>query len=358
MSGRSLLIPILVICMFAAPIIYHQHKESESEQTTQWNSFESTSFDAVSNIPGKRSNFSLPSQQSPISPFSSGKRDTPSFNQFAQSPQATPTTHPSFASFRGETDRNDRLKHMEDSYSKSFGYQQYGPQTSHSHEQPSGFMRGENVLLNPIVQPPNLNIDFSSVGAHHGTGMNPDIGMVQTLILPGNEFGPDFTAAPLENIPVWDFREIFRFDITQEWVRQRWKRVSTVPSERNLAGMRVALVTGTQSWDLHGSLTYYFDNHQQLQRITFKGWTGDPQKLIQTVTSDFQFEAQPSRLAGFYMARHRRKISGGLMMKYPPVLNSDFPHQQLGIVMEINRPGVGELSQEFNLLIQGSHPER
>ena len=47
---------------------------------------------------------------------------------------------------------------------------------------------------------------------------------------------------------------------------RRWPRVTTVP-QFALAGLRVPLVTGTQIDDLAGSLTYYFDRTDQVQRI-------------------------------------------------------------------------------------------
>ena len=130
----------------------------------------------------------------------------------------------------------------------------------------------------------------------------PDMMAAQTVILPGNEFGPDLTAKPLEFLPITDFSEIFRFNVTPNWVKGRWKRISTNPGEDGLQGMRVALVTGVNSWDLHGSLTYYFDNSKKCQRITFRGWTGDPSRFLNMLTQRFDFEAQETHLAGFYLA--------------------------------------------------------
>ncbi len=185
--------------------------------------------------------------------------------------------------------------------------------------------------------------------------LTPDYGATQTLIFPGNEFGPDLTAPPMEFLPITDFNEILRFDITSAWVKQRWKRVSTNPGDVGLHGLRIALVTGTNSWDLHGSLTYYFDAEQRLQRITFRGWTGDAGRLLQVMESRFEFQPQQTHLAGFYVVQNRRKLTGGLLMKDPPVLNSDNPIEKLAIVMEINDPsGTFELSEEFRALIAGS----
>ncbi len=61
---------------------------------------------------------------------------------------------------------------------------------------------------------------------------------------------------------------MLRFDVTVEWVMQRWPRVSTGLPYLQLQGYRVPLVTGTKVADLAGSLTYYFNARQQVQRIT------------------------------------------------------------------------------------------
>ena len=224
-------------------------------------------------------------------------------------------------------------------YADSFGYEQIG---SNSVGQPRG----------------PATVSYPSHSTDSFADMTPDYGATQTLIFPGNEFGPDLTAPPMEFLPITDFQEIFRFDISSSWVKQRWKRVSTNPGDVGLHGLRIALVTGTNSWDLHGSLTYYFDAQQRLQRITFRGWTGDAGRLLQLLETRFEFQPQQTHLAGFYTAQHRRKFTGGLLMKDPPVVYAENPIEKLAIVMEINDPsGTFELSEEFRALISGSISE-
>ena len=185
--------------------------------------------------------------------------------------------------------------------------------------------------------------------------LTPEMMSAQTFIFPGNEFGPNLSAQPLEFLPVPDFGEIFRFDVSPNWVKSRWKRISTNPGEGGLHGLRVALVTGVNSWDLHGSLTYYFDVRHQCQRITFRGWIGDPSRLLNLLTQRFEFKAQQTHLAGFYLAQNFWKSTGGLLMKNPPVIYSENFSQQLAIAMEINNPsGNTKLSNEFQELIDDS----
>lgn len=186
-------------------------------------------------------------------------------------------------------------------------------------------------------------------------GMTPDFGAAQTFSLPGTAQGPDLSAAPMSFIPVMNFAEIFRYDVSPGWIQQRWERVSTTPSSEQLRGYRVAVVTGTNSWDLHGSLTYYFDRNQKCQRITFRGWSGDPQRLIQLLEQQHNFQAQPSNQAGFYLAKHRRAFKGGLLMRHPAVMYSENRVQQVALLLEMNaKPSAFELSQDFISLIRGS----
>ncbi len=191
------------------------------------------------------------------------------------------------------------------------------------------------------------------------SGWNPDIGNAQTLIYPGDANGPDLTATPLEFMPISSFDEIFRFDVSSDWIMSRWKRVSTCPGDPGLHGMRVALVTGTNSWDLHGSLTYYFDANQQPQRITFRGWAGDAKKLTEFLTQRFGFKSQPTDWAGFFLAEYRRKETGAILMQYPAVIYRENPIQQVAVVMEINNPqGKFVLSDGFQSMIAGSQNTR
>ena len=65
--------------------------------------------------------------------------------------------------------------------------------------------------------------------------------------------------SPLETLPTPTLAEVLRFDVTVEWVMQRWPRVSTGLPYLQLQGYRVPLVSGTSLRDVAGSLTYYFN---------------------------------------------------------------------------------------------------
>ncbi|MDB2686895.1 hypothetical protein N9Y42_06755 [Mariniblastus sp.] len=185
-------------------------------------------------------------------------------------------------------------------------------------------------------------------------GMTPDYGAMQTVTLGGNATGPDF-ASPMQFTPVMNFAEIFNYGMTSASIGQRWDRVSNVPAADGLRGKRVALVTGTNSWDLHGSLTYYFDEYQKCRRITFRGWAGDPSRLVEYLKTQHGLKQQPTHWAGFYLAKSWRKSISGMLMKSPTVTYTDNKVQQIGVLLELNDPkSKNALSDDFVSLIRGS----
>lgn len=155
----------------------------------------------------------------------------------------------------------------------------------------------------------------------------------------------------LEGVPVADFGELFRFDITPDWVTQRWSRVTTVAAENGWQGLRVPVVTGTQVDDLAGSLTYYFDSLNSLQRITFKGATGDARRLIAWTTRVAGLKREPTLAAELYTRRWSGRPTSVLALQRQPVMRSDAAHGRLEVLLELsnpkNRAGVSPEVQEW-----------
>ena len=214
-------------------------------------------------------------------------------------------------------------------------------------------------LNSPPSYLPSATLTNSRVVASQAGQSGVDYGATRALIYPRNADGPDYDAAPLEFMPVLNFEEVFRFDISESWVRDRWNRISTNAEAVGLHGLRVALVTGTNAWDLHGSLTYYFDQNHHPQRITFRGWAGDGVKLTDFLTKFYGFRPQPTHWAGFYLTEKGKNQTGGILMQYPTVIYRENQIQQVAVVMEINNPkGNVGLSQEFQSLIAASQVNR
>ncbi|HMP07303.1 MAG TPA: hypothetical protein PJ982_13200, partial [Lacipirellulaceae bacterium] len=124
------------------------------------------------------------------------------------------------------------------------------------------------------------------------------------IVGPGGNLFP--ASRPLEGAPSYSLTEVLRFDVTKEWVYQRWPRKSTGLAELDLYGVRVPLVTGTQLTDLAGSLTYFFDYAGRVQRISFRGRTGDTTQLIYLAAQRFGLTAQPALAAGEQLLEVRR----------------------------------------------------
>ena len=334
MFTRSILIPSLVAVAVASPIMF-----SEGTKTAQ-------SPDQASATSSYQVGFERPGSPSPFFEQASSPGYPSTAAQPSLASQHAPIGNPIF--------QGNQLAGIPVSNPALVGQSghAFSPVAVNSVPAQASFPSGIQVAPQIVSEWPGATIQPDV------TGMVPDIGAAQTLVFPGNAHGPDFSAPPLEFIPVGNFEEIFRFDISPTWVRRRWKRVSTNPGDQGLHGLRVALVTGTNSWDLHGSLTYFFDANQRLQRITFRGWTGDESRLTNLLTQRYGFKTQPTHWAGFYLAQRRRQATGALLMQHPTVIYTENPVQQVALVMEINNPqGNFSLSGDFQTLIQGSQTQ-
>lgn len=150
------------------------------------------------------------------------------------------------------------------------------------------------------------------------------------------------TPAPRpEGAPVQSFAEIFRFDVPPSWVLGRWPRVTTRLATLDLQGYRVALVTGTKEGDLAGSLTYYFNPQQQVQRITFIGRTGDSTPLVGFLEARYGFQRQvtPDPHLALYQVRAWRKTTSEMRIRAVSTVNNADPHGRFEVALVIERPG-------------------
>jgi hypothetical protein len=142
--------------------------------------------------------------------------------------------------------------------------------------------------------------------------------------------------APTKN----EFSEVFRWDVTTSWILSRWPRVSAGLSEVERQGYRVPLVTGTATDDLAGSLTYYFNRGQQVERITFLGTTGDSRRLVALLATKFGFVREPNDDPSLFLYRVRegRKVTSELRIKPAHIVRSDAPYSRFEVALLIHRP--------------------
>lgn len=148
---------------------------------------------------------------------------------------------------------------------------------------------------------------------------------------------PNAPVTPLTGERVANFAEIFRFDISPDWVLQRWGRVSTVLSEPGLEALRVAVVTGPEVDDLAGSLTYYFDQQRTVQRITFRGVTGDTKRLVELAEKGYLMQRDPSVVALQYSNRRGNKLLSVVRITTPAVVRAAQPYNKFDVALELNR---------------------
>jgi len=165
-----------------------------------------------------------------------------------------------------------------------------------------------------------------------------ETGSLDNLDLSASYSGPS-TAQRITNVTL---QEAFRFDITREWVYQRWARKSTALSELGLYGIRVALVTGTELHDVAGSLTYLFGQDGRLQQISFRGRTGDTTPLVMLVSRRYGLQPQPTAIVGeqLFQVRSGEHVFSELRTRPISVLRTNSLHNSFMVNLELQRPDV------------------
>jgi hypothetical protein len=145
---------------------------------------------------------------------------------------------------------------------------------------------------------------------------------------------------PLEGHGNYELSEVINMQATPAWIMSRWPRVTVGLAELDLQGYRVPLVTGTRPDDLAGSLTYYFDQHQQVALIHFRGTTGDPRKLIGLMMTHYKFQPQvtgdPS--LQLYQVKWNGKPISELQVHTASVLRASEPLTRFTVELALKRP--------------------
>lgn len=154
--------------------------------------------------------------------------------------------------------------------------------------------------------------------------------------------------------------EVLRFDIPPAWVMQHFPTVNTGVGDLQLDGLRVPLITGTRPDDLVGTLTYYFDRFQRVQRITLHAVTGDPTRIGNEIQTNYRLQQQPALGGGLYTTSWNGSPTSILQITPATVISADQQNARFTVFLEINQPGLqyGLSAQAQNLLQAGKQINR
>lgn len=161
-------------------------------------------------------------------------------------------------------------------------------------------------------------------------------------------------AAPVLSVTqINSLAEVLRFDIPPAWVMQNFPTVNTGVGDLNLDGLRVPLITGTRPDDLVGTLTYYFDRFQRVQRISLHAVTGDPTRIGNELQRNYRLQQQPALGGGLYTTTWNGTPTSILSITPATVITAEQQNARFTVFLEINQPGLQYgLSNQAQALIQ------
>lgn len=185
-----------------------------------------------------------------------------------------------------------------------------------------------------------------SGGSQPAAATAPPLSRMQPPAIPSPD-GPGAliyeSPAPIEGVGFLSLAEVFRMDVTKEWVYTRWARKSTGLAEPDLFGVRVPVVTGTAMTDLAGSISYYFNADGRVDKLRFHGRTADTTAIVAIAQQYYGMRPQRT-VAGEQLLQN---VTGeGVLCElrsHPEaVLWSTSPHSSFVVDLELNRPGTGQ----------------
>jgi len=168
-------------------------------------------------------------------------------------------------------------------------------------------------------------------------------------------------AVPMRSVTqINSLAEVLRFDIPPAWVMQNFPTINTGVGDLQLDGLRVPLITGTRPDDLVGTLTYYFDRFQRVQRITLHAVTGDPTRIGNELQRNYRLQQQPALGGGLYTTNWNGSPTSLLHITPATVITADEQNARFTVFLEINQPGLqyGLSSQAQSLLDTGRAASR
>jgi hypothetical protein len=146
------------------------------------------------------------------------------------------------------------------------------------------------------------------------------------------------SGGPSPSANISDFREVLRFDIGPSFVTSRFAQVTTVAANRQFDAYRVPFVSGTRPTDIAGTLTYYFDANQTVQRIQMQGSMGDPAVLVQLMVAFYHLAPEKSLGGQFYATRWNGRVTSMLLVSPAPIIHAGATYGKYSVFLELNQP--------------------
>ena len=140
--------------------------------------------------------------------------------------------------------------------------------------------------------------------------------------------------------------EALRFDVTPEWVTGRFAQVSSVIGDSDHLGLRMMLVSGTTPTDVAGSLTYYFNQQHQVERITLYGVTGDHSRLAELVVGKFSLRPTQTKELGLYYGGDVNVPTSVLKVAALPVVRPEAPLARVQVTLDLRKGDVARIKSE------------
>ncbi|MBU6236393.1 MAG: hypothetical protein KGQ51_01110 [Planctomycetes bacterium] len=155
----------------------------------------------------------------------------------------------------------------------------------------------------------------------------------------GNNSGTISSGAvpPWTPPPVYDLREVIRFDMHPMALPQRFGQVTTLTGYPQFEAYRVPLTTGTGPTDLVGTLTYCFDANKAVQRIQFLGTTGDPSMISGMMVHFYGLRPEASLGGQLFTTRWNNRITSLLQVRPADVMTAQSPSGNYHIFLELNQ---------------------
>jgi hypothetical protein len=184
-----------------------------------------------------------------------------------------------------------------------------------------------------------LRANFSTSAP--GQTSSPDAGLAAGAVKRPQDPTAKAPSIALDGTPIHELGEVLRFDVSPGWVVAQWPRVSAGLAQLQLQGYRVPLVTGTDVDDLAGSLTYYFNPRQEVQRLTFHGTTGDTRSLVALLTARYGFRRRLTNDPGVFLYEvldRSGKPTSFLWIRLAPVVKANEPLDRYEVALLLERP--------------------